>query len=421
MYLTYVVYAVFIALFVWGGKFAGFKSSQFHEDSSSLAVTKSLRGLAAIGVILHHVSQEMIFQQAFGANKPGVISLFVNAGYLFVAVFFFWSGFGLVKSFESKENYLDGFMKKRVLKVLVVPFYVNVILYAVFLLIMKKEMPVAQWITNFTGLTLMNDYAWYPIVAAILYTAFYVLFNNVKNRGVCFAIIALIIVLQGLFFCVSGHFAWWAGDNNWWLSHSGWEKSHWWMGFKIFWFSGEWWVNSSPAFFIGLLFAHFESCIRKWFKSLYWLKLVILIAVYIGVSSLSMYGQEHFGYWTEFNGQGPGIANKMLTYIMQIPQSMILVILIFAVLLKYYASNPVTRFMGNLSLETYMMNLMAITAFHFLLYTNGENGVFTFIRSNGHANFIAMSLFLVAVICSSIILALIYKKLNYFAQKIVKD
>ena len=65
MYITYTVYLLFIALCAWGGKFAGFGKSQFHEDSSSLTVTKSLRGLAAIGVILHHVSQEMIFQQAF--------------------------------------------------------------------------------------------------------------------------------------------------------------------------------------------------------------------------------------------------------------------------------------------------------------------------------------------------------------------
>ena len=106
---------------------------------------------------------------------------------------------------------------------------------------------------------------------------------------------------------------------------------------------------------------------------------------------------------------------------MQIPQSMILVILIFAVLLKYHASNPVTRFMGNISLETYMMNLMAITAFHFLLYTDRNDGSVTFVRSNGHVDFLAMSLFTVAVIASSIILALIYKKLNSFAQKIVKD
>ena len=42
MYLTYTVYALIIALLIWGGKFAGFKKDQFHEDSSSLDEMKSL-------------------------------------------------------------------------------------------------------------------------------------------------------------------------------------------------------------------------------------------------------------------------------------------------------------------------------------------------------------------------------------------
>ena len=58
MYLTCAVYGLCILLLIWGGKFAGFKSTQFHEDSTSLEITKSLRGFAALGVILHHISQD---------------------------------------------------------------------------------------------------------------------------------------------------------------------------------------------------------------------------------------------------------------------------------------------------------------------------------------------------------------------------
>ncbi|MCR5764282.1 MAG: acyltransferase [Treponema sp.] len=412
--MSYIVYALFILLFIWGGKFAGFRSTQFHEDSSSLSVSKSLRGMAALGVMLHHISQEQTFQQAGGNGRPGVISLFVNIGYLFVALFFFWSGFGLIKSLNAKRDYLKGFMKKRVIKILVIPFYVSVLIYAAFHLIIRTKMPVAQWIANFTGLTLMNDYAWYPIVAGILYTVFYLLFKNVKSRKVCFAAIALIILFQGLFFCVSGHFAWWAGDNNWWLSGSGWAKSKWWMAFKIFWFSGEWWVNSTPAFFIGLLFASFEDGIVSWLKKNYWPKLFILVVLTVLLSKLSMFGQEHFGYWTEFSGKGPGIVNKLMTYIMQVPQSMIFVILIYAVMLKYHASNPVTSFLGNISLETYMMNLIAITSFRFLIYNKVPGGTMIPVYRTANWN---LALYVVAVIVSSVILALIYRQLNSLVQK----
>ena len=88
MYLTYAIYAICVLLLLWGGKFSGFGKEKFHEDSTSLEVTKSLRGFAAIGVILHHISQETAFQNANGWNAPGEISIFVNYGYKFVAIFF---------------------------------------------------------------------------------------------------------------------------------------------------------------------------------------------------------------------------------------------------------------------------------------------------------------------------------------------
>ena len=170
MYLTYTVYVLLLALFIWGGKFAGFKKEHFHEDSSSLD---------SIGVILHHISQEQAFQWAnrYGA-KPGELSIFVNAGYLFVAIFFFCSGYGLIKSLETKPDYLKGFMKKRVLKTLIVPYYVSILIYGLARFASGERLPAAQWITNILGFTMMNEYAWYPIIAGILYTAFYLIFKN---------------------------------------------------------------------------------------------------------------------------------------------------------------------------------------------------------------------------------------------------
>ncbi len=410
MYITWVVYVLFIALCVWGGRFAGFGRGKFHEDSASLDVTKALRGIAATGVILHHISQEESFQQA------GVIQAFCNVGFLFVAVFFFWSGFGLIKSLASKPGYLDGFMRKRVLRVLVIPFYVSVILYAPLCLLTGEMMTASHWVCNFLGVTMMNEYAWYPIVAAILYTAFYVIFRKVKGDRPRFVLMAAVILALGLIFCVNGHFAWWAGEKNWWLTRLGWEKAKWWMYMKIFWFSGEWWVNSCPAFLIGMLFARYEDRIRAWFARSYWGKLILLALLTAALTGLSAFGQWKFGYWTEFSGNGPGILNKMLTYLLQIPQSMIVVILIFAVMLKYHASNPVTRFMGSISLETYMMNLMALAAFRFLLYKGyGPDGSPAPVYWAGNGN---LALYAAAVIAATIGLASVYRLLCKLVQRL---
>ena len=409
MYLTYAVYAICVLLLLWGGKFSGFGKEKFHEDSTSLEVTKSLRGFAAIGVILHHISQETAFQNANGWNAPGEISIFVNYGYKFVAIFFFCSGFGLIKSLYTKPDYLNGFLKKRVLKAIVIPFYVNVILYFPFVLLSGEKLPVAHWITNFLGLTLMNEYAWYPIVLTLLYLSFYVLFKHIKNRKVCFALMFVIIFLMGVFFSITGHRAWWAGPKNWWLNPSYHPK--WWMEERIIWFFGEWWVNSCIAFLVGMIFAHNEEKIVAWFKKAYWAKLLLVIVVYLTFSMLHGFVGFRFGYWTEFNGNGMECFKKFVTYCSQLPEVSMYVILLFVIMMKYHAQNPVSRFFGNISLETYLMNLIAITVCRVLLY--GKYG--QPITKPGHWN---LAVYVVAVFALTIALAFIYKLCNKLVLKL---
>ena len=417
MYLTYAVYALCIALLIWGGKFAGAQSGQFHEDSTSLAVMKSLRGFAAVGVILHHISQEDAFQWAGGQGKPGELALFVNAGYLFVAIFFFCSGYGLIKSLETKPDYLDGFIKKRVVKTLVIPYYVSVVIYGLFRFLCGERFPAAQWLTNCLGVTMMNVYAWYPDIAVILYLAFYFIFRNIQNRRLCYVLMACIIVLLGIAFCFNGHFAWWAGEKNWWLTPGGQRQAKWWMEQKVFWLSGEWWVNSCPALFIGMLVARFEDRLRAWFARGYWLKLLLVAVLTVVATLLSGFVQFVFGYWTEFSGNGPGIQNKLITYFGQIPQSMMVVFLLFAVMLKYKAENPVSRFFGSISLESYMMNLIAITVFRFLIYQPDVRWGQAPVYWAGHAN---LALYFVAVFAATILLALGYRVLCNAVRKLLR-
>ncbi len=406
MYTTYVTYALLIGLLIWGGKFAGFKKGQFHEDSTALDVTKSLRGFAALGVILHHISQEGAFQRAGGGwGHPGELSIFVNYGFKFVAIFFFCSGFGLIKSLMTKDNYLDGFLKKRVVKTILIPFYVNVILYAIWHIISGKKMPVAQWICNFLGLTMMNTYAWYPVVLILLYLAFYFIFKYIKNEKLKYVLMFLVIFLQGVYFCWNGHFAWWARKGkNWWLIPGAMQNAKWWMQPSTIWFFGEWWVNSTIAFFVGMLFARFEQPITNWLKKGWWWKILVVAVIYYGFNALSGLAQWKLGYWSEYNRNGPGILNKFICYLSQLPQITFYVILIFMIMMKYHVENPVSRFFGNLSLETYMMNLIALTVFRFLIYQNNQP-----LYKAGHYN---LAIYEVAVIAGTILLAFVYKYLN---------
>ena len=59
--LDQVVFYFYLILFIWGGTNKFGKKLEFNDDHTSLDAMKSLRGFAALGVILHHISQEQIF------------------------------------------------------------------------------------------------------------------------------------------------------------------------------------------------------------------------------------------------------------------------------------------------------------------------------------------------------------------------
>lgn len=350
--VTYIVYGAFLALCLIGGKFK-FKKGTYYEEVASVEVMKSLKGLAAIGVILHHISQHDIFQNSH------TMALFCHTGHLFVAIFFFCSGYGLIKSLDKKPNYLNGFVKNRICKGIVLPFYVNVLIYGLFFYFAGASLPTAQWICNAVGLTMMDVYAWFPIVMAIIYLAFYLVFKNVKNRNVAFGIMLAVILFLGAVFCINGHFAWWHGEENWWCD---WKVKNeiWWREQKVLWFNGEWWVNSVIAFLVGLIVADKEATVKKFFSKLYYIKLIALLLVTFGAEFFFNFMSAKFGYWTEFAGNGPGIKEKFITYFSQLPHVIFFVLFIYVLLMKFHSVNPITKFFGKYSLHTYLMNYVAI-------------------------------------------------------------
>ena len=366
----FAVAILFAYLLVWGRSNKLFKKNEFNDDFLSLDTMKSLRGFAAIGVILHHISQEQVFQM------EGILLPFVNAGAYFVSIFFFASGYGLLKSVDTKANYLKGFVKKRIVKSIVVPYYVDILLYGAFIALVRLPMDKEQWVFNFLGVTMMNQYAWFPVVLAILYLVFFITFRLCKNRKNCFKIIFAFIILMGIGCMIEGHYAWWTGPSNWWCSEYYYmNEATWWMKEKVFWFHGEWWVNSAPAFLTGLVFANYEKKIVAFFKENYWKRFFILVIITEVCFAISDIGQSKFGYWTEFNLKGPEIGNKLATYFCQVPLFLILPVTIYIFLMKYHVSNPISRFFGKYSLHTYLMNLMAITLFRFLEF-NSEGSPF---------------------------------------------
>ena len=78
------------------------------NDKDYLAVqsTSGMKGIMAIMIIFHHISQHVTTGITF--------SNFNYMGWYIVSVFFFLSGYGLYTQFTIKDNYLYNFFKKRV-------------------------------------------------------------------------------------------------------------------------------------------------------------------------------------------------------------------------------------------------------------------------------------------------------------------
>lgn len=397
MILSYAVYGIFIVLVLWGIKFAGFGNS-YNEDFSSLHVTRSLRGLCALGIILHHIS----LQQAFrNTHELGIFSV---SGIFFVSVFFFYSGYGLLKSIDTKPGYLENFIKSRILKALVVPFYVNILLYAVFFLSMGCEFPASKWICGILGITLLNEYAWYPIVLVILYLLFYVLFYNLRRREDAFYFVFLAIAAMVLVFCFAGHFPFNPKNSGWHIEVYNLPESRWWEGPMQFWFHGEWWINTPIVFLMGMIFANYEKNIVSWFKSFYWVKLIVTLVLFCLSSLIFFKVTAVHDYWSELIAGESGIMDRFIAFIVEEPMIILFMVLVVQVMMRFESVNPVTQFLGKHSLETYLMNYMAVYGLSFMIYDSQQIPIV----KEGHLN---LALYAGSVVVLTIVLGLAFRLL----------
>lgn len=166
------------------------------NDYLSKNNTKSLKGIFAIFVLMHH-----LFQYSAIIHDAVIGSIFQSMGYLSVGMFFFLSGYGLFKSYyKSREVYLKSFPTKKILT-----FYIDILLFTIIYILLDIFIS-PQSITfigilkslTFGGTIIANG--WYLQVALLLYICFYFIFKYVKNENykiiVSFISIILIVLVM---------------------------------------------------------------------------------------------------------------------------------------------------------------------------------------------------------------------------------
>ncbi len=182
----------------------------------SVKRSKMILGLFSVLIMMHHLSQRTsaVFVPA-AFRRPG-LEVFVPIGYLLVSFFFFCSGYGLIRSIRTKENYMEGFLVRRLNRILLV-YVLSELIYL-----------LVRFAFSATALPL-NPYSWFVFTIVILYIGFFLMYRREGHHS--FILMALWI----LFYCVLCHLL----------------------------VLGNWWINSVPVFLLGIFLADHEEAFQK--------------------------------------------------------------------------------------------------------------------------------------------------------------
>ncbi len=364
----YLVYFLLAAALFSGCRAYG--RGEWNEEYTSLGQSKVLQGALVLGVALHHMAQKSCAPWHKPAYIVHGLDFFVPIGYLFVSAFFFCSGLGLYKSLKTKPNYLNGFIRKRILP-LVAAFYLSEFICLAVRLLIGQKMDALTVLWYASGLHMANENSWYLIAIPFFYLAFYFAFRFCRREG--FAIFwVFVFTLAYTVFGTS-------------LNH----QSDWWM-------RGEWWYNSVLLFPLGLLFGKHEAKTTAFFKKAYWLLLPVSFAGIFLSNRLFGMVEGKWGYYNEWDSLM--IVHRLATAASQWLVCIFFTAFLLLLMLKVRFGNRVLRWLGAMTLSFYLMHGIFVEMFGYNFLEVAPS--ITYIRN--------VPLYMLAVLCCSVPAALLF-------------
>ena len=278
------------------------ETGQFHEDYFSLKNLNAVKGALAVIVMLHHLSQR---------TEAGLlIREFTNFGYLPVAAFFLFSGYGLMLSHQKKENYKLQFLLKRIPTIL---FQYAAVVAVYWFAVGEIEGVRHSWGYIWRGFKQGDPiamFSWYVCVILMFYVGFLLLMLIFRKnyKGIIAGSFAMCII---------------------------WMVCSWKLGY------GTYWCNTTAAFPLGMLWAYAEKngvpYIRGKYAKLCFFAVILFPLVYC---------VNKHSWWYPYPVQ------VLITWIISGLFGLMLILL----LMKVKIGNPVLDFLGKISFEVYMIH-----------------------------------------------------------------
>lgn len=278
--------------------------TQLHDDCLSTDSTASLRGLLALVVIFSHLT--------IWRSDGVVFPLFGRVGYPTVAVFFFLSGYGLQKQNMTRDDYAKGFLAKRLFTV-VLPYAVVTGLYWGYYLWLGRDYSWQRVVTALVSGEPIVSFSWYVLAMLLFYGAFWVIMRLCGRRYG--AMVLCGVAWYGFYtaFCVL-------------------------MGY------GSWWYVSAFPVVIGMFWAVYEQRIWVFLCKYYFPALLVALA----------------GFGAAFLASGKLSALPVFGAIADAVTATLFAVTVILLMYKLRLGNPVLHFLGQLSMELYLMHGLAM-------------------------------------------------------------
>ncbi len=309
--------AVILAAFVLLWQIKICKKGDFYPDNFSAQQTTYLKGVFALFVILHHLCTYL-------ADYFPSFFAFKYLGFLMVGGFFLVSGYGLMYGVLNKENYLKGFLSKRLVAILIPYYIINIFNMGANYL--SNALTLKYIVFSVFGITM-----WYIAAILCLYIMFYICFKFFKIN------IAMVLISVCTFLYIGGMFA-----VHRIMGHYGLYIK---TGLPEF---GFWWYNSAICFLLGIWYLKYKDKIDDIIKHHY----LTTVAISFIITAITyLISCRHF--------------NDNLTYILVCEIICCVAFTVFLISLTYKVKigNKFLKLCGNLSLELYLCHALFIYAY----------------------------------------------------------
>jgi len=211
-----------------------------YRNSLSIYNTTLIKGLGSILVVFCHLSHFY--------NGVFLLPSLYYFGYASVGLFFFFSGFGLMKQYLTKKDYQIGFLKKRLGKILI-PYAVFNVIYWIYYSLTGTVKSIGDICLGFVNGDPLVRYSWYIIEIIVFYVFFY-LFMFIDKRRKKVMITCNVV----LYFCLM---------------------------FIFFRFNySSFWYDSTHLYLLGIVWASYEDSVLDFFYKYRHIILVFSIGVF---------------------------------------------------------------------------------------------------------------------------------------------